>query len=544
MAVLPASATAQQAGLYDPSFGSGGIYIRDLGQGGADGFAKIAVAADGSMLVAGTGFDSASSKDVPFVAKFAQMGLPPANFGVDGVARGFYLGGTTKAMFVDSSGRIVVAGDGAANEYFFERFGPSGLVDGSFGTGLGYFTVPRSADDRARAITRGDGDRVVLGATRGSGANQTIWLQKFNADGSAAGLKSNGGITYDPNPTQPESLTALMPAADDGFIDVGTADFDGSAQIYVRQRTDDGGTVDSFNSGNPARAIVPGGSSAVDAAYGPGGSIVVSGNYSVGGGSGQVLVRFLATGQLDPSFGSNGAIEIPDLGDETNRGVAVQSDGKVIVVGSANGGQTFSVVRLNADGSPDTTFGLAGRAAFALGAAGSSPSAATVQPAGRIVVVGSSSAQATPSASDSMMIGLTGLATAEPTPFSRISAPSKSKLRRSKLRKLSGSAGPVDLVARVEIAIRRIDAKQLKKKRCVWIASSSTRVRKVKDRSKKCEKQVWLRATGRAPWSFKLKKKLPVGKYVVYSRATLIDGTTETSFSKAAGNRRSVTLKK
>lgn len=48
---------------------------------------------------------------------------------------------------------------------------------------------------------------------------------------------------------------------------------------------------------------------------------------------------------------------------------------------------------------------------------------------------------------------------------------------------------------------------------------------------------LWLNAKGTAKWSFKLKTVLPVGRYVVYSRAVEASGLTETAFSRAAGNR-------
>ncbi|MGH7180109.1 MAG: delta-60 repeat domain-containing protein, partial [Tepidisphaeraceae bacterium] len=75
----------------------------------------------------------------------------------------------------------------------------------------------------------------------------------------------------------------------------------------------------------------------------------------------------MAAGALDKSFSSDGKTTI-DIGggvimDASD--VAVQSDGKTVIVGEARASATsqtfkFVVARLNLDGTPDTTFGTSG----------------------------------------------------------------------------------------------------------------------------------------------------------------------------------------
>ena len=58
-----------------------------------------------------------------------------------------------------------------------------------------------------------------------------------------------------------------------------------------------------------------------------------------------------------------------------------------------------------------------------------------------------------------------------------------------------------------------------------------------------CRPVTFLRATlknGR--WNYKLKRKLPRGAYVVYSRATDRGGRTQRTFTGRAGNRRAFKL--
>lgn len=93
------------------------------------------------------------------------------------------------------------------------------------------------------------------------------------------------------------------------------------------------------------------------------------------------LVRYLSTGGLDTSFGNRGFVQVP-----TGGSVALQSDGKILVAGPApNGnGSEFAIVRLNPNGSLDTSFGSRGEATAQL-AQPNVGQALLVQPDGKIL---------------------------------------------------------------------------------------------------------------------------------------------------------------
>lgn len=67
-----------------------------------------------------------------------------------------------------------------------------------------------------------------------------------------------------------------------------------------------------------------------------------------------------APGDLDPSFSQSGIVRVVLPATTTLRAAALQSDGKIVVVGMHDGPAVLDddvlVVRLNADGSPDSTF--------------------------------------------------------------------------------------------------------------------------------------------------------------------------------------------
>jgi uncharacterized delta-60 repeat protein len=93
-------------------------------------------------------------------------------------------------------------------------------------------------------------------------------------------------------------------------------------------------------------------------------------------------------GDLDTSFGDGGFTVTNIRGEDHATGVAVQSDGKIVVVGSQGAGSSFVVIRLTATGTLDPTFANDGIAPAPFHR-GSSATGVAVTPAGRIVVVGS-----------------------------------------------------------------------------------------------------------------------------------------------------------
>lgn len=105
-----------------------------------------------------------------------------------------------------------------------------------------------------------------------------------------------------------------------------------------------------------------------------------------------------AIGGLDTTFNFSGLSEVAfDLGGakmDLGAAIAVQRDGKIIVVGSAQNGVTdidFAVARLNVDGTLDTTFGSNGLRAIGFDLGGNNVDRATsvaIQSDGMIVVAG------------------------------------------------------------------------------------------------------------------------------------------------------------
>ncbi len=132
------------------------------------------------------------------------------------------------------------------------------------------------------------------------------------------------------------------------------------------------------------------------AALQPDGKIVAAGSAS-GPTSEFALARYNADGSPDTSFSGDGKLTTDIFGGQDYAyAVAVQADGKIVAVGAANINaasffSSFALVRYNANGSLDTTFGSGGKVGTDFGGATSAATAVALQPDGKIVVAGSAS---------------------------------------------------------------------------------------------------------------------------------------------------------
>ncbi len=112
------------------------------------------------------------------------------------------------------------------------------------------------------------------------------------------------------------------------------------------------------------------------------------------------IARFLPTGALDTSFNATGQIRTTYVAapEFAPVGAALRSDGKLVVAGRCTAAATaqFCLLRYTGSGALDSGFGAAGVAlGGALGSGSTQPYNMTLQPDGKIIVVGSCQGAAT-----------------------------------------------------------------------------------------------------------------------------------------------------
>lgn len=94
------------------------------------------------------------------------------------------------------------------------------------------------------------------------------------------------------------------------------------------------------------------------------GNIVVAGYFNNGAVKNLVVARYLPTGQLDTEFNDDGIFtHSMGSGDTAARNLVIQSDGMIVVAGSAvdGGDHNIAVIRLTKDGFLDNTFAANGQ---------------------------------------------------------------------------------------------------------------------------------------------------------------------------------------
>lgn len=145
-----------------------------------------------------------------------------------------------------------------------------------------------------------------------------------------------------------------------------------------------GGVDLSFGVAGKAETSFPAPSFASDIAQQTDGKLVVVGSY------GFTVARYLRDGALDPTFGNGGVVYAILNGSTTEaRAVAVQADGKIVVAGYGfNSEHSFIVLRLKANGSLDTDFGVNGVTHFEIANHTSYATSLALQPNGGIVLAG------------------------------------------------------------------------------------------------------------------------------------------------------------
>jgi uncharacterized delta-60 repeat protein len=173
----------------------------------------------------------------------------------------------------------------------------------------------------------------------------------------------------------------------DGKIILTGGNFD--TDFIVARYNPDGKLDTSFGSGGIVKTDVTGSAVPRDIALQSDGKIIV-----VGGSDDFVVVRYTTNGSLDTSFGSGGVAYTDFGGSDIGNAVVIQPDGKIVVAGNTN--YDFALARYKTNGSLDTTFGSGGKVITNFGTrplGDSSQDCAygeVLQPDGKIIVVGSS----------------------------------------------------------------------------------------------------------------------------------------------------------
>ena len=205
------------------------------------------------------------------------------------------------SVVIDPDGRVVVAGE-RAGKLLVARLAANGTLDAGFGSG-GIYLGPEVNGYHARiARAAADGYRITAHVPDGDMGwdCSVIGLTGAGVPDAAFG---NAGFVTPPSPSGGSLACSSLAVQPDGRILLGGAD--NFADGYVGRLLANGAIDPSFNAG-----VVPGRFKSVSAlAAGAAGSIFVAGTDRAGI-SGALVVRLLADGTPDTLFGRAGATSV------------------------------------------------------------------------------------------------------------------------------------------------------------------------------------------------------------------------------------------
>ncbi len=332
---------------------------------------------------------SAGSLDTTFHGSGSNL------FPLPGLANAVVYGQAMALQDVDNQEKIVLVGSenpsggSSQSDFVVIRFNSDGSLDTSFAGGSGFLTIPfddsdgNSYDDRADAVAidPNTDDIIVAGSATTASGSTEFAVARLTPDGALdptfGGTTGELGTTFLPVGNTIDGAydaTANAVGVDQyGNIVLGGSayrDADGDFGVAVAELNAYGELNTGFDGGGTQVYYINGDTD--DNAYAMSltdGQILLAGSSQPDTGTETNMVVFdiTSSGSFNTNFGDakNGIETITDPLDTSNNAtayaIAVQSDGKIILAGEDDlpgnsGDTTFSVVRLDANGSVDGSF--------------------------------------------------------------------------------------------------------------------------------------------------------------------------------------------
>ncbi|APV50814.1 hypothetical protein BWI17_14625 [Betaproteobacteria bacterium GR16-43] len=228
-----------------------------------------------------------------------------------------------------------------------------GDLDPSF-NGNGRVTFPYGQAQGTVIAVRLQGDgKIVAVGTVGSEPVLTK-LTRYMPDGSLDTTFGNAGRVAVPFGGTPSWNMDLALQGDGKILVLGTTISGGQYRGTVARFNGDGSVDGGYGSSGVAAVLPTAGVQAL-AVQGDGKAIIVGRD-----SDNAFFARLNLDGTPDPSFGVGGLARL--FPETVAYAVAIQADGRIVAAGDDEDRQRVAILRLNADGSPDTSFGTGGKA--------------------------------------------------------------------------------------------------------------------------------------------------------------------------------------
>jgi uncharacterized delta-60 repeat protein len=391
--VFATEATAAPGDL-DATFGVGGVVQTDVGY--FDSPSDLAIQPDGKIVAVGT-VDYENGNRSIFVARYLENGSPDGGFGIGGKVVPIRYHQVGPALALQSDGRIVLAtrGETDGGPVFLYRFNVDGTSDGTFGTaGTAVLSPPQGVGIAGVVgVAIVSGGKIVVGL-RGDpvSGGATVAFARFNADGTPDAAFGAGGFVNVSHDVLWLPLGfALQP--DGRMLVAGTVWQPGRVVLdaFVARFNADGTLDASFDADGIAIVQRPSnGTEFQSVALASDGSILAGGREfgSIYNENDWLLAKFTSEGILDPAFGAAGStVYDPGSGDDALLDLSVTPAGIFATGLIQNGSLGLPLALFRENGLLDSDFGAGGFAGlpgqFTFGAW-----RLAVQADGKVIVLG------------------------------------------------------------------------------------------------------------------------------------------------------------
>jgi uncharacterized delta-60 repeat protein len=363
---------------------NGFVVNNSISPSAADYGNSVAVQSDGKIVAA-----VVTNDNIFKIVRYNADGTLDGGFGTGGI-KSLYLNGTDEcqshAIAIQSDGKIIVAGYTwtiASRDFALIRLNATdGSLDGTFGnysagvsiTQIGSITG-NAGTDIIKSIAILPDNSIIAAGYSWNGTNNDFVVAKYDANGGlVTGFGASSGYTVtDINGNDIANKVAITSTGQ--IVVAGASNQGGSSADYALVRYTSGGSLDgTFNPTGTTPGIVTSGLANNDEGYGlaiqSDDYIVITGKITTASFSTTdlFLARYKTDGTLDGGFGTAG-ITYTNFGsgfaNDEGHGVAIQTDGKIVVGGSTDGNSSsydFMVARYKTDGTIDGTFGTSGNA--------------------------------------------------------------------------------------------------------------------------------------------------------------------------------------
>ncbi len=299
----------------------------------------------------------------------------------------------------------------AANT-FAQTCSTPGCVDTTFGIGGMNVVTPPLVDDPVYTnaldmVFQNDGKIVVLARAKDLASTFQTVLVRFTADGQLDATFASGGFLYIPAEAYPGTFARRLIkqtiSGQEKFV-LASGDKCGAADCIRVVRYTTAGVLDTgFGTAGESTLLV--GGLFVTAAAVQADQKILLGRVQ---GS---LIRLNANGSPDTSFGPNGVATFNDSRMLVGSMIA-QPDGTILTAGSYIGGSSpdFYVARFRSDGRSDASFGSQGKMVIDFAGLDDGASALAVDSAGNIIAAGSANIggpMSSPQGLDAVIVRLT-----------------------------------------------------------------------------------------------------------------------------------------